>query len=87
MSTLTSPFANLFGIAIGNIINEDKDGVIEDPLRVAEADPVGVIKTPRGDKNEGSDANVASDELEFSSSVVRSIEEVKKGKPQYSRQL
>ena len=68
MSTLTSPFANLFGRVVGNIINEDKDGVIEDPLRVAEADPVGVIKTPRGDKNEGSDENVASDELEFLSS-------------------
>ena len=85
MSNLTSPFSNLFGRADGNVVDDDKDRVIESPFSMEGVGPEETVETPRNDE-EIEDALI-SEELEFLSSVVRSIEEVKKGKPQYSRKL
>ena len=85
MSNLTPPFTNLFGRPDGNIVDEDKDRVIEDPFLTENREGEIVVDTPRADEDKENDS--ISDELEFSASVVRSVEEVKKGKPQYSRKL
>lgn len=85
---MASPFASLFGRPEGNLVDEDEDRVIDNPFQMRGDDAETAIETPRvGQTEQEEKEDEDSEELEFSTSVVRSVEEVQKGKPQYSRKL